>query len=322
FDKSKLECYNCHKRGHFARECRALRNQDNRNKESSTRSVPVETTTSNALISCDGLGEYDWSDQADEGPTNYSVMAYSSSSSDSKVSNESTCLKSCLKTVKTIKSQYDQLHKDFKKSELMVIAYKTGLKSVEEKFKVYKANESIYSQDIKVLKFEIEFPPPYTGNFMPPTPDLSFTGLEEFTSEPVVIKSIVENNEAKVSEAKPKAVKKNNGAPIIEDWVSDSEEEDVHQAKVEMKTVKVDCNYQRVVKPIWNNAKWVNHHNFAKKTHPYPKKNMVPRTVLMEFGFVSINTARQNISKTPVSVNATRQVNTAHSKTTVNAGRP
>ncbi|GKD56228.1 retrovirus-related pol polyprotein from transposon TNT 1-94 [Tanacetum coccineum] len=59
FDKSKVECYNCHKRGHFARECRALRNQENRNKESTRRIVHVETTTSNALISCDGLGGYD-----------------------------------------------------------------------------------------------------------------------------------------------------------------------------------------------------------------------------------------------------------------------
>ncbi|GKE04271.1 retrovirus-related pol polyprotein from transposon TNT 1-94 [Tanacetum coccineum] len=67
FDKSKVECYNCHKRGHFARECRALRNQDNR------KSVPVETTTSNALVSCDGLG-YDWIDQVEEGPTNYALM--------------------------------------------------------------------------------------------------------------------------------------------------------------------------------------------------------------------------------------------------------
>ncbi|GJX07232.1 uncharacterized mitochondrial protein-like protein [Tanacetum coccineum] len=44
FDKSKVECYNCHKRGHFARECKALRNQENRNKENTRRVVPVETT--------------------------------------------------------------------------------------------------------------------------------------------------------------------------------------------------------------------------------------------------------------------------------------
>ncbi|GKB33396.1 putative ribonuclease H-like domain-containing protein [Tanacetum coccineum] len=82
FDKSKVECYNCHKRGHFARECRALRNQDYKNKESTRRNVLVETTTSTALVSCDGLGRYDWSDRAEEGP-NYELMAYSSSSSKS-----------------------------------------------------------------------------------------------------------------------------------------------------------------------------------------------------------------------------------------------
>ncbi|GJT50132.1 putative ribonuclease H-like domain-containing protein [Tanacetum coccineum] len=49
---------------------------------------------------------------------------------------------------------------------------------------------------------------------------------------------------------------------------------------------------------------------------------MVTRAVLMKSDLVSINTARQNISKTAVSVNTARQVNTAHSKTTVNAARP
>ncbi|GJX20373.1 hypothetical protein Tco_0223050 [Tanacetum coccineum] len=49
---------------------------------------------------------------------------------------------------------------------------------------------------------------------------------------------------------------------------------------------------------------------------------MVLRAVLMKSGLVSINTARQNISKTAVSVNTTRQVNAAHSKTTMNATRP
>ncbi|GJW89915.1 retrovirus-related pol polyprotein from transposon TNT 1-94 [Tanacetum coccineum] len=83
FDKSKVECYNYQKKGHFSKECRAPRNQDYKNKESTRRLVPVETFTSTALVSCDGLGGYDWSDHTEEGP-NYALMAYSSSSSDSE----------------------------------------------------------------------------------------------------------------------------------------------------------------------------------------------------------------------------------------------
>nr|GEU34051.1 hypothetical protein [Tanacetum cinerariifolium] len=37
-----------------------------------------------ALVSCDGLGGYDWSDQAEEGP-NYALMNFSSSSSNSRI---------------------------------------------------------------------------------------------------------------------------------------------------------------------------------------------------------------------------------------------
>ncbi|GKE78896.1 ribonuclease H-like domain-containing protein [Tanacetum coccineum] len=51
FDKSKVECFNFHKSGHFARECRAPRNQDNKNREPIRRIVPVKETTSNALVS-------------------------------------------------------------------------------------------------------------------------------------------------------------------------------------------------------------------------------------------------------------------------------
>nr|GEX43347.1 hypothetical protein [Tanacetum cinerariifolium] len=82
FDMSKVECYNFHRRGHFARECRSPR--DTRNKDTQRRTIPVETSTSNALVSqCDGVGSYDWSFQADEEPTNYALIAFTSSSSSS-----------------------------------------------------------------------------------------------------------------------------------------------------------------------------------------------------------------------------------------------
>nr|GEU77058.1 ribonuclease H-like domain-containing protein [Tanacetum cinerariifolium] len=84
FDKSKVRCYNCHKRGHFSMECRALRSKYTKHKESTRRTMPVETPASAALVSCDGLGGYDWSDQAKKGPTNFTLMAYSSTSSNSK----------------------------------------------------------------------------------------------------------------------------------------------------------------------------------------------------------------------------------------------
>ncbi|GJZ93821.1 ribonuclease H-like domain-containing protein [Tanacetum coccineum] len=305
FDKSKVECYNCHKRGHFARECRAPRNQENRNTDNPKRVIPVEITTSNALVSFNGSG-YDWSNQAKEGPTNFALIAYSSTSSNSEVSTDSNCSSSCLENVKILKEQNEQLLKDLRTSKLNAIAYKIGLESVEARLLVYKKNKSVYEEDIKVLKREIHLrevaiielrrklelaqkqkdeiqltvenfenssknlsklidcqivdkcktglgykvvPLSYTGNFMPPKPDFSFSGLEEFTSEPIVINPVVKNNEAKASDAKPKVVRKNNDAPIIEDWVSDNEEDDVPQAKIEKKTFKPSFAKIEFVKP-------------------------------------------------------------------------
>nr|GEW75518.1 hypothetical protein [Tanacetum cinerariifolium] len=74
FDMSKVECYNYHKKGHFARECRSPKDtRTNVAAEPQRRNVPVETSTLNALVSqCDGVGSYDWSFQAEEEqPTMY-----------------------------------------------------------------------------------------------------------------------------------------------------------------------------------------------------------------------------------------------------------
>nr|GFC62828.1 hypothetical protein [Tanacetum cinerariifolium] len=67
-----------------SKECRAPKSQDTTHKEGTRRTVPVETPGSTALVSCDGLEGYDWSDQAEDGPTNFTLMAYSSTSSNSE----------------------------------------------------------------------------------------------------------------------------------------------------------------------------------------------------------------------------------------------
>nr|GFB09878.1 hypothetical protein [Tanacetum cinerariifolium] len=60
FDMSKVECYNFHRRGHFARDCRLPR--DNINKDTPRRTISVEVSTLNALVSqCNVVGSYDWS---------------------------------------------------------------------------------------------------------------------------------------------------------------------------------------------------------------------------------------------------------------------
>nr|GEX46942.1 hypothetical protein [Tanacetum cinerariifolium] len=120
-------------------------------------------------------------------------------------------------------------------------------------------------------------PPPHTSLFMPPKPDLSYIGLEEFTSEPAI-----ETLNAKTSEDVPK----------------------------------------KVVKPVWKYNQRVNHKNFAKNTDPCPKRNTVPKAVLMKSGIKSVNAARQIFSKAALIVDTARPVNTAHPKTTMNAAKP
>ncbi|GJU99478.1 hypothetical protein Tco_1328749 [Tanacetum coccineum] len=281
-------------------DLRAPRNQDSRKREPTRRTVPVEKTTSNALVSqCDGFG-YDWSDQAEEGPTNFALMAYSSTSSssstNSKVSNDSNCCSSCLECVKDLKEQNEQLVKDLRTTRISDVFYKSGLESVEDRPLVFNKNEFVYEEDIKLLKREIylrdlditelkrklelatkekDEVQLTVQKFENSSKNLNdFVDVNESVSESIVEKPTVETNE-------PKTVRKENGAPIIEDWVSDSDEENVPKVKtVEMfnkpsfakinfvksteqvkspRKTSVDKNRQNTPSPRGNKRNWNQH---------------------------------------------------------------
>nr|GEV23116.1 hypothetical protein [Tanacetum cinerariifolium] len=333
FAMSKVECYNCHKRGHFSRECRSPK--DTRNKDTQRRNVPVETSTSNALIASGS--------------------------------------KACSKAYATLQSHYDQLTNDLRKSQFDVLSYKTCLESVEARLVVYQQNENVFEEDIKLLKLDVMLrdnalvelrkkfkkaeqerddsesdvsmptssvhdryqssegyhavPPPYIGTFLPFKPDLVFHDALPVTETVPPVFNV------ELSTPKPnKEMSQSHrpSAPIIEDWVSDLEDkyEVKHSTPAEnlrkyipkskghrhswtkkacficksLNHLIKDCDYYKkkmVQKPVRNHTMKGTHQHYARMTHSHLNRHVVPIAVVIRSRFVPLTAARPVTTAVP-----------------------
>nr|GFA42151.1 hypothetical protein [Tanacetum cinerariifolium] len=318
----------CIGRGHFSRDCRSPK--DIRNKETHRRNVLVETSTSNALVSqCDGVGSYDWSFQADEEPTNYALMAFTSSSSSSYDNKVAPCSKACAKAYATLQSHYDKLTNDLRKSQFDVLSYKTGLESVEARIVVYQQNENVFEElgydnqvfhstvfdcdelissesdeNLCLLKPDLVFHDAPTVNETVPT-ILNVKPKDESEGEPMPTQkapSFIQTSEH-VKTPRP-SVKPVEYPILAENLRKDIPKSRGHRHSWNRKACFMckslthlikDYDYyekKMVQKLVRNHAMRGNPQNYARMTHPHPHRHVVPTTILTRSRLVPLTAAR------------------------------
>ncbi|GJZ56210.1 ribonuclease H-like domain-containing protein [Tanacetum coccineum] len=156
FDKTKVECYNCHKTGHFARECRTKGNQDSRRRDAwnsgnkdGRRSGKQED--SKALVTIDGEG-VDWTSHSEE-EEDYALMACNSSGSDTEVTS---CSNECKESYAKLKKLYDAQREQLSDASIEIKAYTQGLKKVEAQLVAHQQGQLWYEQKIKFMKIDLD----------------------------------------------------------------------------------------------------------------------------------------------------------------------
>ncbi|GJT75401.1 ribonuclease H-like domain-containing protein [Tanacetum coccineum] len=154
FDKTKVECYNCHKTGHFARECRTKednRKRDGWNPGNKDGSRTGKKEESKALVTVDGES-VDWTTHSED-DENYAFMASNSSGSDTQVPS---CSNECKESYANLKRLYDAQREQLSDASVEIKAYTQGLKKVEAQLVAHQQGQLWYEQKIKFMKIDLD----------------------------------------------------------------------------------------------------------------------------------------------------------------------
>ncbi|GJY64600.1 retrovirus-related pol polyprotein from transposon TNT 1-94 [Tanacetum coccineum] len=312
FDKTKVECFNCHRRGHFARECRAPRNQGNRNgdagyrsRDNTRRPVPIETSDAlvvqdNALIVQDRLG-YDWSYIAQDEPTEFALMAYTSGSDIEK--NEA------IYEEKIAVLEFKVKDKGLDDSVYRPTANKTSasVSQVETSITLHN-NTSIEMPRVKSIRpigviiedwVSDDDEDIFQSNDVQTTVKPSFKKIEFTKARNEPVKSDKQAVKPRMVTQSPKVGRK------AKQWEDDSKlglgfgfskkacfvcgshnhlskDCNFHEKRMPKESVLGKGTGHREVRPIWNNTQRINHQN-----------KFVPTAVLTRSGRIPVSTAKQ-----------------------------
>ncbi|GKD82737.1 ribonuclease H-like domain-containing protein [Tanacetum coccineum] len=154
FDRIKVECYNFHRRGHFARECRAPRNQGNRNRDAPRRNALVDTSTTNALVVQNRI-------------------------------NGLESLEARIVVHEKNEAVYEEDMAFLNAKDKTGLGYDSQINESEVVYSMFNSRESDMDNSLVIDRFKTgegfhAVPPPYTRNYMSSRPDLSFAGLDDY----------------------------------------------------------------------------------------------------------------------------------------------
>nr|GEZ85937.1 ribonuclease H-like domain-containing protein [Tanacetum cinerariifolium] len=251
-------------KGHFARECRSPKDtRRNGAAEPQRRNVPVDTSTLNALVSqCDGVGNYDWSFQAAEEPTNYALMAFTSLSSSSNNELWDNALVVLRQNLEKVEQEGDHL-------KLKLEKFQTSSKNLSELLASQTNDKTEDESETKISQNVPSFVQP-TEQVKSPRPSV----LHVETSIPT----------ANPKTAIPKPTSNSNRGNRKACFVCKSLD---HLIK--------DCDYHEkkmAQTNARNHAPRGNHHHYARMSLLNPLRHVVPSAVVPKSKLVPINATR------------------------------